>query len=85
MLRRASLYKELDTSLQTMAFNNIQEARDFALNRKLNENKIKLLQPNLPEQDKEQLLWENEKLQLALTNNSHFLEDEQIDIEELSA
>lgn len=85
MLRRANLYKELDTSLQTMAFNNIQEARDFALNRKLNENKIKLLQPNLPEQDKEQLLWENEKLQLALTNNSHFLEDEQIDIEELSA
>ncbi|WP_421231977.1 DNA phosphorothioation system sulfurtransferase DndC [Aeromonas sp. 600276] len=85
MLRRANLYKELDTSLQTMAFNNIKEARDFALNRKLNENKIKLLQPNLPEQDKEQLLWENEKLQLALTNNSHFLEDEQIDIEELSA
>ncbi|MGL5490799.1 MAG: DNA phosphorothioation system sulfurtransferase DndC [Shewanella sp.] len=85
MLRRANLYKELDTSLQTMAFNNIQEARDFALNRKLNENKIKLLQPNLPDQDKEQLLWENEKLQLALTNNSHFLEDEQIDIEELSA
>lgn len=85
MLRRANLYKELDASLQTMAFNNIQEARDFALNRKLNENKIKLLQPNLSEQDIEQLLWENEKLQLALTNNSHFLEDEQIDIEELSA
>ncbi|WAG12370.1 DNA phosphorothioation system sulfurtransferase DndC [Aeromonas dhakensis] len=85
MLRRANLYKELDTSLQTMAFNNIQEARDFALKRKFNENKIKLLQQNLPEQDKEQLLWENEKLQLALTNNSHFLEDEQIDIEELSA
>ncbi|MGL4749124.1 MAG: DNA phosphorothioation system sulfurtransferase DndC, partial [Shewanella sp.] len=87
LLRRAKLYTELNKSLETMAFNNIEEARDFALNRRFNENKIKLLLPHITEAERQQLEWENEKLIESLSkenDNSRFLENEQIEIEERS-
>ncbi len=83
LLRRAKLYKELDKSLQTMAFNNIHEARVFALNRRLNENQIKLLAPHLTEEEQKHLEWENQQIESSLHTYS-YLEMDQIDIEELS-
>ena len=83
LLRRAKLYKELDKSLQTMAFNNIREARVFALNRRLNENQIKLLAPHLTEEEQKHLEWENQQIETSLHTYS-YLEMDQIDIEELS-
>lgn len=87
LLRRAKLYTELNKSLETMAFNNIDEAREFALNRRLNENNIKLLLPHITAQEKQQLEWENLKLIESLSrehDNTRFLEHEQIQIEERS-
>lgn len=85
LLRRAKLYGELDKSLQTMAFNNIDDARKFALEKKINENKVKLLLPHLEKEETEKLEWENEQILKSLNNNAQYLELEKIDMEELSS
>lgn len=82
LLRRSNLYKELEIALDKTAFDNISEARKFALNKKLNENKYKLQDPNITIDEQEKLSWEIEKIEQSLINYE-YLQLEQIDIQEI--
>lgn len=82
LLRRANLYKELESALDKTAFNNISEARAFALEKRLNENSYKLQDESLSLEDKNKLEWEINKIKESLVNYKH-LQLEQIDIQEI--
>lgn len=82
LLRRSTLYKELENALDKIAFNNISEARQFALEKKLNENIYKLKDHNLTDDEKSKLQWEIDKIEQSLDNFT-YLQLEQIDVQEI--
>lgn len=82
LLRRSKLYDQLENALDKTAFNNISEARLFALEKKLHENRLKVKDSNIDEEEKNKLHWEIEKLEDSMANYKH-LQLEQIDIQEI--
>jgi DNA sulfur modification protein DndC len=83
LLRRSTLYKELEAALDKTAFNNISEARRFALEKRLNENLYKVQDSNVSEEEKIKLQWEIEKIKESLVNYK-YQQLEQIDVQEIS-
>lgn len=82
LLRRSKLFEQLENSVDKIAFSDIMQARHFALQKKITENKFKLASQNITDEDKAKLLWENDKIEMSLKNYAH-LHLEQIDIQEI--
>ncbi|WP_054178969.1 DNA phosphorothioation system sulfurtransferase DndC [Trabulsiella odontotermitis] len=82
LLRRSTLYKELEAALDKTAFNDISEARKFALEKRLNENAYKIQDVNIDDNEKNKLQWEIEKIEQSLVNFD-YLQLEQIDVQEI--
>lgn len=82
LLRRSTLYKELENALDKTAFNNISEAREFALEKRLNENIYRMQDVNLEIEEKNKLQWEVDKIEESFSNFK-FLQLEQIDVQEI--
>ncbi|HCI6001690.1 MULTISPECIES: DNA phosphorothioation system sulfurtransferase DndC [Klebsiella] len=82
LLRRSTLYKELETALDKTAFNDISEARKFALEKRLNENIYKIEDKNINDDERNKLHWEIEKIEKSLINYD-YLQLEQIDVQEI--
>ncbi|EKZ6403847.1 DNA phosphorothioation system sulfurtransferase DndC [Klebsiella aerogenes] len=82
LLRRSTLYKELESALDKTAFNDISEARKFALEKRLNENIYKIEDKNINDDERNKLQWEIEKIEKSLINYD-YLQLEQIDVQEI--
>lgn len=82
LLRRSTLYKELESALDKTAFNDISEARKFALEKRLNENIYKIEDKNINDDERNKLHWEIEKIEKSLINYD-YLQLEQIDVQEI--
>lgn len=82
LLRRSKLFDQLESVLDKAAFENITQARQFALQKKLSENQFKLASHDIEAEDKARLLWEIDKIEKSLANNN-FIQLEQIDIQEI--
>ncbi|EEE2001770.1 DNA phosphorothioation system sulfurtransferase DndC [Salmonella enterica subsp. enterica serovar Kotte] len=82
LLRRSTLYKELESALDKTAFNDISEARKFALEKRLNENVYKIEDKNINDDERNKLQWEIEKIEKSLINYD-YLQLEQIDVQEI--
>ncbi|MDJ1654259.1 DNA phosphorothioation system sulfurtransferase DndC [Raoultella sp. Ech2A] len=82
LLRRSTLYKELESALDKTAFNDISDARKFALEKRLNENTYKIEDKNINDDEKNKLQWEIEKIEKSLINYD-YLKLEQIDVQEI--
>ncbi|EEL7297210.1 DNA phosphorothioation system sulfurtransferase DndC, partial [Salmonella enterica subsp. enterica serovar Kentucky] len=78
LLRRSTLYKELESALDKTAFNDISEARKFALEKRLNENIYKIEDKGINDDERNKLQWEIEKIEKSLINYD-YLQLEQID------
>ncbi|EBL4725231.1 DNA phosphorothioation system sulfurtransferase DndC, partial [Salmonella enterica subsp. enterica serovar Kentucky] len=81
LLRRSTLYKELESALDKTAFNDISEARKFALEKRLNENIYKIEDKGINDDERNKLQWEIEKIEKSLINYD-YLQLEQIDVQE---
>ncbi|EAO6055943.1 DNA phosphorothioation system sulfurtransferase DndC, partial [Salmonella enterica subsp. enterica serovar Kentucky] len=68
LLRRSTLYKELESALDKTAFNDISEARKFALEKRLNENIYKIEDKGINDDERNKLQWEIEKIEKSLIN-----------------
>ncbi|EBR1048291.1 DNA phosphorothioation system sulfurtransferase DndC, partial [Salmonella enterica subsp. enterica serovar Kentucky] len=79
LLRRSTLYKELESALDKTAFNDISEARKFALEKRLNENIYKIEDKGINDDERNKLQWEIEKIEKSLINYD-YLQLEQIDV-----
>ncbi|EBZ8563940.1 DNA phosphorothioation system sulfurtransferase DndC, partial [Salmonella enterica subsp. enterica serovar Kentucky] len=77
LLRRSTLYKELESALDKTAFNDISEARKFALEKRLNENIYKIEDKGINDDERNKLQWEIEKIEKSLINYD-YLQLEQI-------
>ncbi|EEK0756064.1 DNA phosphorothioation system sulfurtransferase DndC [Salmonella enterica subsp. enterica serovar Kentucky] len=82
LLRRSTLYKELESALDKTAFNDISEARKFALEKRLNENIYKIEDKGINDDERNKLQWEIEKIEKSLINYD-YLQLEQIDVQEI--
>ncbi|EBM8995901.1 DNA phosphorothioation system sulfurtransferase DndC [Salmonella enterica subsp. enterica serovar Kentucky] len=82
LLRRSTLYKELESALDKTAFNDISEARKFALEKRLNENIYKIEDKGINDDERNKLQWEIEKIEKSLINYD-YLQLEQIDVREI--
>lgn len=82
LLRRSTLYKELESALDKTAFNDISEARKFALEKRLNENIYKIEDKGINDDERNKLQWEIEKIEKSLINYE-YLQLEQIDVQEI--
>ncbi|EDG6170054.1 DNA phosphorothioation system sulfurtransferase DndC [Salmonella enterica subsp. enterica serovar Kentucky] len=82
LLRRSTLYKELESALDKTAFNDISEARKFALEKRLNENIYKIEDKGINDDERNKLQWEIEKIVKSLINYD-YLQLEQIDVQEI--
>lgn len=82
LLRRSTLYKELESALDKTAFNDILDARKFALEKRLNENIYKIEDKNTNDDERNKLQWEIEKIEKSLINYD-YLQLEQIDVQEI--
>ncbi|HBM3157253.1 TPA: DNA phosphorothioation system sulfurtransferase DndC [Klebsiella michiganensis] len=82
LLRRSTLYKELESALDKTAFNDISDARKFALEKRLNENIYKIEDKNTNDDERKKLQWEIEKIEKSLINYD-YLQLEQIDVQEI--
>ncbi|EIU9374576.1 DNA phosphorothioation system sulfurtransferase DndC [Salmonella enterica subsp. enterica serovar Kentucky] len=82
LLRRSTLYKELESALDKTAFNDISEARKFVLEKRLNENIYKIEDKGINDDEKNKLQWEIEKIEKSLINYD-YLQLEQIDVQEI--
>ncbi|MDU2937628.1 MAG: DNA phosphorothioation system sulfurtransferase DndC [Enterobacteriaceae bacterium] len=82
LLRRSTLYKELESALDKTAFNDISEARKFALEKRLNENIYKIEDKSINDDERNKLQWEIEKIEKSLINYD-YLQLEQIDVQEI--
>ncbi|ECF6031764.1 phosphoadenosine phosphosulfate reductase [Salmonella enterica subsp. salamae serovar Greenside] len=82
LLRRSTLYKELESALDKTAFNDISDARKFALEKRLNENIYKIEDKNTNDDERNKLQWEIEKIEKSLINYD-YLQLEQIDVQEI--
>ncbi|EBW8432475.1 DNA phosphorothioation system sulfurtransferase DndC, partial [Salmonella enterica subsp. enterica serovar Kentucky] len=80
LLRRSTLYKELESALDKTAFNDISEARKFALEKRLNENIYKIEDKGINDDERNKLQWEIEKIEKSLINYD-YLQLEQIDVQ----
>ncbi|EKJ6000494.1 DNA phosphorothioation system sulfurtransferase DndC, partial [Salmonella enterica] len=78
LLRRSTLYKELESALDKTAFNDISEARKFVLEKRLNENIYKIEDKGINDDERNKLQWEIEKIEKSLINYD-YLQLEQID------
>ncbi|EGK2045446.1 DNA phosphorothioation system sulfurtransferase DndC, partial [Salmonella enterica subsp. enterica serovar Kentucky] len=81
LLRRSTLYKELESALDKTAFNDISEARKFVLEKRLNENIYKIEDKGINDDERNKLQWEIEKIEKSLINYD-YLQLEQIDVQE---
>ncbi|ECT1655248.1 DNA phosphorothioation system sulfurtransferase DndC, partial [Salmonella enterica subsp. enterica serovar Kentucky] len=79
LLRRSTLYKELESALDKTAFNDISEARKFVLEKRLNENIYKIEDKGINDDERNKLQWEIEKIEKSLINYD-YLQLEQIDV-----
>ncbi|EHR2871155.1 DNA phosphorothioation system sulfurtransferase DndC, partial [Salmonella enterica subsp. enterica serovar Kentucky] len=68
LLRRSTLYKELESALDKTAFNDISEARKFVLEKRLNENIYKIEDKGINDDERNKLQWEIEKIEKSLIN-----------------
>ncbi|EAP0343628.1 DNA phosphorothioation system sulfurtransferase DndC, partial [Salmonella enterica] len=68
LLRRSTLYKELESALDKTAFNDISEARKFALEKRLNEYIYKIEDKGINDDERNKLQWEIEKIEKSLIN-----------------
>ncbi|ECT1855078.1 DNA phosphorothioation system sulfurtransferase DndC [Salmonella enterica subsp. enterica serovar Kentucky] len=82
LLRRSTLYKELESALDKTAFNDISEARKFVLEKRLNENIYKIEDKGINDDERNKLQWEIEKIEKSLINYD-YLQLEQIDVQEI--
>ncbi|EOH1758017.1 DNA phosphorothioation system sulfurtransferase DndC [Salmonella enterica subsp. enterica serovar Kentucky] len=82
LLRRSTLYKELESALDKTAFNDISEARKFVLEKRLNENIYKIEDKGINDDGRNKLQWEIEKIEKSLINYD-YLQLEQIDVQEI--
>ncbi|EDH4854414.1 DNA phosphorothioation system sulfurtransferase DndC, partial [Salmonella enterica subsp. enterica serovar Kentucky] len=64
------------------AFNDISEARKFALEKRLNENIYKIEDKGINDDERNKLQWEIEKIEKSLINYD-YLQLEQIDVQEI--
>ncbi|EDH7398068.1 DNA phosphorothioation system sulfurtransferase DndC, partial [Salmonella enterica subsp. enterica serovar Kentucky] len=80
LLRRSTLYKELESALDKTAFNDISEARKFVLEKRLNENIYKIEDKGINDDERNKLQWEIEKIEKSLINYD-YLQLEQIDVQ----
>ncbi|KNM86035.1 hypothetical protein AEV05_23840, partial [Salmonella enterica subsp. enterica serovar Kentucky] len=69
-------------SLDKTAFNDISEARKFALEKRLNENIYKIEDKGINDDERNKLQWEIEKIEKSLINYD-YLQLEQIDVQEI--
>ncbi|ECX2565445.1 DNA phosphorothioation system sulfurtransferase DndC, partial [Salmonella enterica subsp. enterica serovar Typhimurium] len=69
-------------ALDKTAFNDISEARKFALEKRLNENIYKIEDKGINDDERNKLQWEIEKIEKSLINYD-YLQLEQIDVQEI--
>ncbi|MCK1969297.1 DNA phosphorothioation system sulfurtransferase DndC [Franconibacter sp. IITDAS19] len=82
LLRRSKLFDQLESALDKTAFENINQARQFALQKKLTENQFRIASHDIEAEEKAKLLWENDKIEASLLENK-YVHLEQIDIQEI--